>query len=216
MGDSMKLSILFDLDGTLWDPSNVSYMSWKNVVDKELKNYTITKEQLQNVTGMTTTEISNTLFPNLDKEKGEEITYNAIIGQNDIIRKYGDKLYDNVIEVLNILAKDNDLYIVSNAQKGYIESFLEYYKINHLFKDYECYGNNGLDKKDNIKLIIDKYNIKNTVYVGDTSIDYNSAKYNNIPFIYCSYGFGEVNHYDYKIDKFNDLISVINDIKNEI
>ena len=207
---------MFDLDGTLWDPSNVAYMSWKKTVKEELNNYNITKEQLQNVTGMTTTEISNTLFPNLDKDKGEEITYKAIIGQNDIIKEHGDKLYSNVIEVLNILSKDNDLYIISNAQKGYIESFLEYYKINHLFKDYECYGNNGLDKKDNVKLIIQRNSIKNAVYVGDTSIDCNSAKYNNIPFIYCSYGFGNVDNYDYKIDNFNELIDVISKIKNEI
>ncbi len=209
-----RFSIIFDLDGTLWDPTNVAYTSWKNTLEKELNGTIITKEQLQSVTGMTTEEIGNKLFPTLDKNKREKLVFDCIFNQNDIILKSGGIIFDNVINTLEELHKNNDLYIVSNCQSGYIESFLEYYNIKHLFKDIECYGNNGLDKKDNIKVIISRNNIKSCVYVGDTIIDYNSALYNNIPFIYCSYGFGKVDNYDYKINEFKELIDVINNIKN--
>ncbi len=41
-----RFSIIFDLDGTLWDPTNVAYVSWKNTLEKELNDTIITKEQL--------------------------------------------------------------------------------------------------------------------------------------------------------------------------
>ena len=210
----MKFAIIFDLDGTLWDPSDVAFLSWKKVLERELPNYNITKEKLQSVTGMTTEDIGTNLFPFLDIDKRNELVYKCIIGQNDIIREYGGIIYDDVINDLEILSKDYDLYIVSNCQKGYIESFLDYYNLNNYIKDIECYGNNGLDKKDNIKVIIDRNNIKSSVYAGDTLIDYNSSKYNNIPFIYCSYGFGNLDNYDYKIDKFSELKDIIKLVVN--
>ena len=48
-------------------------------------------------------------------------------------------------------------------------------------------------------------NIKKAIYVGDTEGDREAAKKANIPFIYASYGFGEVSDYDYKIDSISDL-----------
>ena len=208
-----RFAIIFDLDGTLWDPTDTAFLSWKTTLEKELNGFVITKEQLKKVTGMTTEKLGETIFPNMEANKRNELTYKCIINQNDIIKSIGGLIYDDVLSELKLLSKDNDLYIVSNCQTGYIESFLEYYNIKNIIKDIECYGNNGLDKKDNIKLIIERNNIKNSVYVGDTVIDYESAKYNNIPFIYASYGFGNLETYDYVINRFVDLKDVINKIK---
>jgi phosphoglycolate phosphatase len=44
---------------------------------------------------------------------------------------------------------------VSNCQAGYIEAFLEYYKLKEYFTDFECSGNTMQSKADNIKSIID-------------------------------------------------------------
>lgn len=60
---------------------------------------------------------------------------------------------------------------MSNCQSGYIEAFLEYYKINDYIEDIECFGNNDLPKWDNIALIIKRNNLKNPVYVGDIDND---------------------------------------------
>ena len=45
-------------------------------------------------------------------------------------------------------SKKVGLYIVSNCQDGYIQSFLEYYKLDNIFLDYECYGKTGKIKED--------------------------------------------------------------------
>ena len=48
-----------------------------------------------------------------------------------------------------------------------------------------------------------------SVYVGDTQGDADSAAVAGIPFIYASYGFGNVKKYDYSIEKFSDLLDIL-------
>lgn len=47
--------------------------------------------------------------------------------------------------------------------------------------------------------------LKSPVYVGDTQGDFQAAQYAGIPFVYASYGFGEVEAPDYTIGTFQEL-----------
>lgn len=100
------------------------------------------------------------------------------------------------------------MYIVSNCIEGYIESFLNSSNLTDYFKDYESNGRTKLSKGENIKLIIERNNIKKAIYVGDTISDKEAADYAKIPFVYASYGFGNVEQYDYKIDEINDILNI--------
>ena len=77
--------------------------------------------------------------------------------------------------------------------------------------DTECYGNTGKGKGENIRLVVQRNQLKNPVYVGDTSGDAQSAKDAEIDFIYAAYGFGEVSDKDYiaKIDSFEELKNIL-------
>ena len=66
----------------------------------------------------------------------------------DQILKYGGRLFSNVKETLQELSLYNNLYIVSNCQKGYIEAFLSYYKLN---EELESNIIEKLNCKNNIK-----------------------------------------------------------------
>ena len=79
------------------------------------------------------------------------------------------------------------------------------HKLDKYFTDYECPGRTGLSKGENNKLIIERNNLKNPVYVGDTEGDAESAKAAGIPFVFAKYGFGNVKEYQYAINKFEDL-----------
>lgn len=54
--------------------------------------------------------------------------------------------------------------------------FFAYHGLGRYFKDTECYGNNELEKSENIKLIVERNNIDEAVYVGDIQGDYDSSK----------------------------------------
>ena len=74
--------------------------------------------------------------------------------------------------------------------------------------DYECPGRTGLSKGENNKIIIERNQLMNAVYVGDTKGDAESAKVAGIPFIFANYGFGDVDEYQYKINSFEELLKI--------
>ena len=101
-----------------------------------------------------------------------------------------------------------DLYIVSNCQAGYIESFIEHYSLQEFFKDFECSGNTGMTKYENINSILKRNNILKAIYVGDTQKDYESAIKNELPFILAEYGFGNCDRYYKKIKDISELLNI--------
>jgi len=56
--------------------------------------------------------------------------------------------------------------------------------------------------------IIERNQLKNAIYVGDTLGDAKSAIDANIPFIFARYGFGDVEKYDFVIDAFNEMLKI--------
>ena len=94
-----------------------------------------------------------------------------------------------IIDTLNELAKDYNLYVVSNCQVGYIETTLRYANITDKVKDHLCYGDTGLHKGETIKLLMKKNNIDEAIYVGDTQGDFEAAKWQNIPMNFCKLWF---------------------------
>ena len=84
---------------------------------------------------------------------------------------------------------------------------LVYSNFNGLFIDYESAGRTKQNKKENIKILMERNNISKAFYIGDTESDKNAAKLNKLPFIYANYGFGNVTSYDYVISIFIDLLN---------
>lgn len=127
--------------------------------------------------------------------------------KNGILLPYETKKDEEIVR----LSKKYKLFIVSNCIDGYIESFLETSKLSKYFLDYECNGRTKLSKGDNIKLIMKRNDIKKAIYVGDTVSDKEAAEYAKIPFVYASYGFGDVDSYDYKIEELDNLLTVLSE-----
>ena len=202
-------SIIFDLDGTLWDSTEAVLKAWSRVCEnsKEIKN-PITKEMLESVMGLQIYEIGNKLFPYLEEVRQTEILDLCCEEERKVLQIEGGMLYKDLESILETLSKDYPLFIVSNCQCGYIETFLEYHKLGKYFKDIECAGNTRLVKGENIKAVMKRNNLEHPVYVGDTEGDRAAAKLANIPFVYASYGFGNVDSYDYVLEKISDIVEI--------
>ena len=201
----MDKAIIFDLDGTLWDTSRETKRVWKNVA----KNYNIkiNKEKIKQIMGFTKVEIIEYLFKE-NMEKGNKFITECQTQENEYLREKGGHIYVNTISTIKSLSTKYDLYIVSNCQSGYIETFLNYYSIENYFKDYECSGNTGLSKYENIRNLIKRNNILKAIYVGDTIKDYEAANKNKLPFIWAEYGFGKCDKYYKKINDISELINL--------
>jgi phosphoglycolate phosphatase len=187
-------SIIFDLDGTLWDSTNTVARAWqkaKNEVDYIDINFT--REVIRSITGMTYKAIFEKLLPEIDEEKRN--AFKSICSKYELETLYseGGELYAGLDETLKYLVQHFKLYIVSNCQSGYIEVFFKISSMEHYFSGHQCYGTKNLPKADNIKDIINDHNLQAPVYIGDTMGDYNAATKAGVPFVFAAYGFGEVN-----------------------
>ncbi|MBO6201113.1 MAG: hypothetical protein J6N74_05795, partial [Chryseobacterium sp.] len=64
----------------------------------------------------------------------------------------------------------------------------------------------GLPKDENIRLIVERNNLQNPVYLGDTIWDKDSSEKAGVDFIYAAYGFGKIENAENRIENFSDLL----------
>lgn len=202
----MKKAIIFDLDGTLWDTSNEVQNVWNQVAKKY--NLKIKDNQIKEIMGLTKNEIINYLFSN-NIEVGNKFITECQESENEYLSKNGGNIYKNTLLTIKKLYNKFDLFIVSNCQFGYIEAFLKYYNLEQYFKDFESSGNTGYDKGKNIKIILQRNNLKEATYIGDTEKDYEASKNNALEFIWAKYGFGICTRYDICINDIAELLDIL-------
>ncbi|MCD2347996.1 HAD family hydrolase [Clostridium guangxiense] len=202
-------SMIFDLDGTLWDSMEGAFISLKEVLASypNVKKL-ITKKDLERCMGLQIADIGKKLFPDLSQDIQMQIMNEYCEAEQVYLGEHGGKLYPNLEKTLKELSKHYKLFLVSNCHDGYIQCFFKAHKLDKYFTDFECSGVTGLSKGENNKLIIKRNNLKNPVYVGDTIGDAESAKVAGIPFVYARYGFGQVEEYDYVIDSFKEILKL--------
>ena len=206
-------SIIFDLDGTLWDSCRVVSESWGETLRQICgAERGPGPEDVKSIMGMTAEEIAAALFSQYGG-RAEEICRQCIHGENAYIARHGGDLYPGVRETLAALAGKYPLFIVSNCLEGYIECFLESSGFGSLFRDHVCEGDTGLGKAGNIALLAERHGLRRPVYVGDTASDEKSAREAGCAFVFASYGFGEADRPDAVIAAFSELPAALGTLK---
>lgn len=199
-------NIIFDLDGTLWDSRQQIADAWNEILSAKF-NITMDINAITSLMGKTNDEIKTIIFNRISTDNADNLIKQCELQEVKYLTKNGANIYKNTINTLKNLSKMHNIYIVSNCQSGYIESFLTYYKLNDYIIDYECNGNTKLSKTQNIKLIMNRNNLskESCVYVGDTYSDYASAQNNEILFIYANYGFEKLTNQPFQINDISEL-----------
>ena len=190
----MRRGIIFDLDGTLWDSSKGVAASWQETLEKKFDiEKIITADMIQGVMGKSMYEISDILFSEFEMKKRRELLSCCCERENEYIRSHGGVLVEGLEEVLTQLRDSGyHLSIVSNCQDGYIEAFLEYHKLGAYFDDFESFGRTGREKGRNIRLVMERNQLEQAVYVGDVQGDYYAAVEAGVPFIHAENGYGTI------------------------
>jgi phosphoglycolate phosphatase len=196
MGNALKNqydSIIFDLDGTLWDSTANVALAWQDAVNKvDYLQIDMTQALVRSITGMTYDAIFDKLFPNLTDVQRTEVKAHCAESELRILHAKGGDLYPQLEDTLKELSTRYKLYIVSNCQCGYIELFLDLNNLHTYFLGHQCYGTKNRPKADNIRDVVNDHGLLAPVYVGDTLGDYHAATQAGVPFIFADYGFGKV------------------------
>ena len=202
--------IIFDVDGTLWDSTNVVEDAW-NAAIKEcgIKGVSVNADQLKGLFGLPMEDIIDRVLPDEDAATKARFKPLCYSNEESYLKEKAGVLYPDLVATIRELKKSYPLFIVSNCQSGYIELFLEKTGLGDCIIDHLCPGDSGKLKADNIRIIADRNNLKNPVYVGDTQMDADACKAAGVPIIFAKYGFGNVESPDETIETFKDLLKVL-------
>ena len=92
-------SLIFDLDGTLWDTCEACAVAWNNVVNRnEIKFRQVTASDVRSVTGKPHAECIKTVFSSLSNEEISILIDETMIEDTVAIKELGGELYEGVSE----------------------------------------------------------------------------------------------------------------------
>ncbi|KAA5541289.1 HAD family hydrolase [Adhaeribacter rhizoryzae] len=198
-------SLIFDMDGTLWDASETYTAAWNAGFKAMQINKTISRSDLDYMMGWERRRVLEHTFPDYPEEKKEQI-YDAIVAAQDkLLPQTGGRLYEGVSAGIAQLATKYKLFILSNCPVNTINQFLTYTGLTPYITDQMAHGVNNMPKHHNIKLLQEKYALQNPVYVGDTEPDQVQSDLAGVPFVFVEYGFGQTEKYALKFSHFTQL-----------
>lgn len=203
-------SLIFDIDGTLWDSRALVAEGYNIQLTQEgLSHLCITAEDLKPLFGKVMTEIADVILATIPEEKRYALMERCMDTENKYLQDNPCQIgYPGITETIAELSKHYRLFIVSNSQCGYPELCMEKLGLTPYMEGHMCFGDTGTSKGKTIRTLMEKHSIGSCAYVGDTQGDYEATVEAGIPFIWCSYGFGTPEAYTEKVDRFEDLLTL--------
>lgn len=201
-------SLIFDMDGTLWDAVDSYCAIWNKTFEEYgINAKPVSREMLVSMMGTTLDKIIDKVLPEVSGDN--RFIERLIENEQEMMPRLGGRLYNDVTETVSTLAKKYPLFMVSNCSKNGLRNFLEFTKLKPFISDTLSNGDTGLGKADNIATIVRRHNLKSPLYVGDTQSDCDSCVKAGVDFVWASYGFGHVDNPKYTLSKFSDLLKIV-------
>ena len=203
-------SLIFDIDGTLWDSRQLVAEGYNIQLEKEgLQHLFVTAEDLRPLFGKVMTAIADVILESIAPPERYALMDRCMKTENDYLFANECKIgYPRVKETLAELSKKYRLFIVSNSQCGYPELCIEKLGITPYIEGHLCFGDTGTSKGKTIRTLMEKHNIGSCIYIGDTQGDLEACQEAGVPFIFCTYGLGTAESWDAKIDSIDELLEM--------
>ena len=203
-------SLIFDIDGTLWDSRALVAQGYNIQLTKEnLAHLCVTAEDLKPLFGKVMTEIADVILATIPEENRYSLMERCMETENRYLHDNPCHIgYPGVTETIAELSRQYRLFIVSNSQCGYPELCIEKLGLAPYIEGHMCFGDTGTSKGKTIRTLMAKHNIGTCAYVGDTQGDYEATVDAGIDFIWADYGFGTPERCVATIHCFKDLLNL--------
>ena len=201
-------AIIFDLDGTLWDASNATAAGWNTaLINQGLPELQITADQVRGISGLPHDECIVRLFGHAGQVDHKSLTAVLDVAEKRVVESMGGTLFEGVKTGIGVLAKEYPLFLVSNCQSWYLESFWAHSGMKTFFLDKDCFGHSGNPKSEMIKGISAQYSLKLPIYIGDTHWDQQASHIAGTAYGQADYGFGQAIEPELSFSNFTQLVS---------
>ena len=203
-------SLIFDIDGTLWDSRALVAEGYNIQLKAEgLDHLCVTAEDLKPLFGKVMTEIADTILASIPESERYDLMERCMATENRYLEENPCHIgYPGVQETVAKLSETYRLFIVSNSQCGYPELCMEKLGLTPYIQGHLGFGDTGTSKGKTIRTLMEKHNITNCAYIGDTQGDYEATVEAEVPFVWCTYGFGTPEGYAVKVDSFEQLLAL--------
>lgn len=199
--------LIFDLDGTLWDSTASCSQAWNQAIKQlGIEHAPITQDDVKRVTGLPYDECFEKAFAGVDPKQRQDLADVSLKIELDTLESKGGDVYPGVLDGIAKLANQIPLFLVSNCTVPYLELFWERTPLKTHFKDWECYGNTNRPKGENLKSVIERNQLKDAVYIGDTGGDHRAANFAGMKYFHVDWGFGEPVGPCWHFGNFNELV----------
>lgn len=200
-------SIIFDMDGTLWDAVDSYAAVWCEAYRRLGVDHTTTRAELLDCMGKPLSVIFDIVRP--PQLTADYDTFATVLreAEGDLMPRLGGRLYPSVREGLHELRRlGYRLFMVSNCGPRGLTDFVAASQLEGIFTDLLSHGSTGLLKTGNIELLRERYSLEAPVYVGDIQADADDAHRAGVPFVWARYGFGSCSDADFAAGSFDELV----------
>jgi phosphoglycolate phosphatase len=199
-------AVMFDIDGTLWNASSASAEGWNQALEQLGLPGNVSAEQIARVAGSPYEKCVDTLLPGL-RASCPGLLDALSRCERASVERSGGAFYDGALETVAQLARDFDVFLVSNCQDWYLELFLGFSRLSPLLSGVDCYGRSGVSKSEMLSRMQRSHSCLAPVYIGDTAGDEAAARLAGISHIHASWGFGQPTGNPLTVSSFAELLS---------
>jgi len=200
-------SLIFDMDGTLWDNVDSYVISWNRGLIRTGYQKQVTRDDILGLMGKEARVMLDSILPAADKTAQDRLFEAVIDAYQELLPMMKPLIYDGVVQGLEQLAQKYRLFMLSNCEEGGLVNFMRHTRTTHLFLDYMEHGMNLQPKHHNLRLLMAKHGLKSPHYIGDTDSDSHQSALAGVPFVMVTYGFGTTTRFQLKFDTFPKLVS---------
>ncbi|MFK9091073.1 HAD-IA family hydrolase [Bacillus salipaludis] len=210
----MNLSMIFDMDGTLFQTDKILELSL-DATFQELRRNGLWEEGTpielyRQIMGVPLSVVWETLLPNHSNDTrtmANDFFHDQLI--QNILSGNGE-LYPHVMELFTSLKNENiPIFIASNGLTHYLETIVKHYQLQKWVTEvFSIQEIQSKEKSDLVRMILAKYKIHRGAVVGDRLSDIKAAKSNGLHAIGCRFDFAqedELSQADFVVD---DLMEI--------
>ncbi|MDO8223868.1 HAD hydrolase-like protein [Bacillus cabrialesii] len=218
----MAQSLIFDMDGTLFQTDHILELSLEDAFDflRSLGKWdTVTPiQKYREIMGVPLPEVWKILLPNHSNEIREKMDAYFLERLIANINQGKGALYPHVEEIFSYL-RDNDysIFIASNGLIEYLKAIVSFYQLDRwVTETFSIQQIHTLNKGDLVNTILKKYGIQQAAVVGDRLSDINAAKDNGLMAIGCHFDFAqeeELAQADFVIHDLLELKTLLPELK---